>query len=558
MSRAGLGFAALLFAAPFFIPVHPAPVGSFWAESLAIALGLAAIGCAYCAPSRLRATLPAIFYGLLGLAGVLALQIALGMVAFPSRSLVGIGMMLWAAALVATGVRLREALGLETVARVLAIALAVAGFCAAIIGLMQVGQVRAFGVTIGPADMVGLMGQRNHMANLIACGLVSAGYLAIVVPHRTIMLLAAVPMVLALILNGSRSVWAYGTLALLVAILCAQQRRGEWRLNRTAIAGLVMLAAGALAFLMLGTASGGRLVETLAGGGIHDPRREVMAAYALAVFQHAPLLGVGWGELAFASFALAPAVGLPLAGVVDAHAHNLFLQLAAETGVIGVTLISLALASALVRLPWSAMSPAYGWLTALVLIQLFHGQVEYPQWYAYFLGPLALLLGIGHEGGETIRQKRETIRPKCETTAFAGEARRGICIMGMQILRAWMVVTAAWALGLVALQVAQLQDWQREVAAAGRGPLKTKQFERLFQLSESHLGWRLQPAIAMYAVAGNPEQTAAALAITTRAMHAHPVPELAEHLARLLDSAGRGPEAARIREAAAVAVRPSR
>ena len=547
--RLGLAFSALMFSVPFFIPVHMAPIGSFWAEWLAMAFGLGAC----LALAQRTARPPPIFYGLLALICILLLQIGTGMVAWPARSLVAVGLIVWAAALALAGAQLRDYFGLPLVARVLQLALGAAGFFAAIVGLMQITQVTIFSIRFGPEEMVGLIGQRNHLANLMACGLVSLAYYALERRAHVgrffmaIPILMAVPILIALPLTGSRSVWAYLVIALAVLSQVARGFPMDARrvLHRGSSTGFLIhvaiLIAGAVAIALFCSDAGPRLFSTF-NGNIGDTARRAYAKYALAMFLQSPLLGVGWGGFAYATFNLAPQLQIPLE-LPEMHAHNLLLQLAAETGLAGVLAIGVPLALWLVRNLFPIRGGSAAWLATLVLIQLFHGMVEFPHWYAYFLGPLALLLGLGDVS-------RETSAP-----APAGRWR-----LGERACMVLLILGGLVGLGIVAHQEARLQDWQREVQTlqAKGAALTEAHFERLFWLGGDWLGWRLAPAIAVYSQPGTDAETAAALALTGQALRAHPLPALAEHQALLLDAAGRPAEAARIRRAAAILAKPAK
>jgi len=88
------------------------------------------------------------------------------------------------------------------------------------------------------------------------------------------------------------------------------------------------------------------------------------------------------------------------------HAHNLFLHLLTEMG-IGAFLIVLAcLAIWVYKFKWRELNPETWWLISLLAILGIHSMLEYPLWYAYFLGIAAILLGAGDEKFITINTSR--------------------------------------------------------------------------------------------------------------------------------------------------------
>src|SRR5262245_40953591 len=108
-SLAAIGFAWML---PFLQPIHRFPLTSFYGEWLAIVLGLLALA-ALADRSFWRGTvLPAAALPLLGFAGVLVIQLALGQVAYGGQVLAAGLYVAWAALLMVLGSGLRRTIGL--------------------------------------------------------------------------------------------------------------------------------------------------------------------------------------------------------------------------------------------------------------------------------------------------------------------------------------------------------------------------------------------------------------------------------------------------------------
>jgi hypothetical protein len=117
------------------------------------------------------------------------------------------------------------------------------------------------------------------------------------------------------------------------------------------------------------------------------------------MFVDAPFLGVGFGEFAWNYFLH---VELFLDSVLPGqsrHAHNIVFQLLAETGGLGAACVVLAV------LTWAWQSrkvdfvPAEWWLAGLIGVEAMHSLLEFPLWYAHFLGPTAVLMGLSETGG---------------------------------------------------------------------------------------------------------------------------------------------------------------
>jgi hypothetical protein len=111
------------------------------------------------------------------------------------------------------------------------------------------------------------------------------------------------------------------------------------------------------------------------------------------MFAGAPLFGIGWGQFGWHHFMLTGKEGHALTGLYN-HAHNLILQVLAETGIVGggITLAGMALwarnAACILRRPEGL------WLWACALVLGVHSMLEYPLWNTYFLGIAAIVLGL--------------------------------------------------------------------------------------------------------------------------------------------------------------------
>jgi len=106
-------------------------------------------------------------------------------------------------------------------------------------------------------------------------------------------------------------------------------------------------------------------------------------------------MGAGWGTFALNHFEQAGELYVAGGYQLYHNAHNVVLQLLADTGLAGLLCAGLPLLVAL-RGGSSTVAPRAGrWLVlAAGAVLLLHSLLEYPLWYAYFLGIAALLLGV--------------------------------------------------------------------------------------------------------------------------------------------------------------------
>ncbi|MEW6562399.1 MAG: Wzy polymerase domain-containing protein [Pseudomonadota bacterium] len=385
---------------PFLVYYHAYPLTSFYNEWLAVLLGL----CAACwLPAEVRSgepVLPRIALLPLALLVVLLLQVALGRVEYAGQTLLYAAYWLWAAVLMALGHRLRERLGLGRLALMLSAFLLVGAELSALAGLVQQYQwdvlLRQY-VTVKTSSAVyGNLAQPNHYADYTGLGLVSLALLLVRGKLRVWQaVLLAVPLLFVLTLSGSRTSWIF-LLALTAMSLV------YWKRDRAMLPFLQFSCGMLIGFAVMhgvvqlpwlaGTeevTAWERLFNDAGSGGI----RLILWREALMVFAQYPVFGAGFGQFAWQHFQLGPILQNPqIAGLYN-NAHNTLLQLAAEGG-----LASLLPALALAALWWRGsrrlpMRPERWWGYAVLLVLLTHSLLEYPLWYAYFLGIAAFMLG---------------------------------------------------------------------------------------------------------------------------------------------------------------------
>ncbi len=116
----------------------------------------------------------------------------------------------------------------------------------------------------------------------------------------------------------------------------------------------------------------------------------------MLIFAQFPLLGAGFGQFAYQHLQLAAELHNPGISGLYNNAHNIVMQLAAEAGLAGLLVLLGALGlwfwQSVVR---KAQFTLYHWWGYAVLAVLgIHSLLEYPLWYAYFIGIAAVMLGL--------------------------------------------------------------------------------------------------------------------------------------------------------------------
>ncbi|MBR8346669.1 PglL family O-oligosaccharyltransferase [Burkholderia ambifaria] len=401
---------AVALIVPYAITNHTYPIPTFYSEFAALVLyllvGLSVVLLARTGRPAEPFAAPAAFVAPLGFAAVLLAQVALMPLKVPSMNWLALGYL--AAALVAmqAGYTLaREGLA-EATARMMAGALLVGGVFAV---ASQVVQLFHLETAVSPFVVVyniavdrrpyGNMAQANHLATYIAFALAGALYL---VQTRRLAVWAwfALSIVLSggLALTVSRGPW------LQVAVMVVAGFWMAWLESRRAPGNRrvwLIPAALAVAFVAVNVAVRWANVhfhlglaesaaERMRDAGQIAPRLALWK-YGLAMFREHPLLGVGWGEFPSHQFALVRTLG----GVEIANnSHDIFIDLLAKSGLLGLGVLVVALVTWFVRAVRAPQSSTRVFGLALIGILLMHALVEYPQQYMFFLLPAMFVIGL--------------------------------------------------------------------------------------------------------------------------------------------------------------------
>jgi O-antigen ligase len=381
-----LALAALLLG--WLAPNHYLPWTSFHGEAAAFAAL-----CLLAASTTLRSAWlrpDGVTLGALVVLGVILLQWALGQIAYAGDAALS--------ALFVAGFAIAYALGralpaVEAPRRMTLLAgTVVAAACISVfIGLLQWQHLeQTFGIFAadrGPDMRVyGNLAQPNHLATLCLMGVVFALWLrqrAVIRGWQFVLLVAWLSF--GLTITESRS-------GLLGAVVVG----GVLFLGRRMLPGAPRFVAAwwaglALGYLLLPRLNALLLLAPARTQSLGDDnQRLVMWRQALAAIGDAPWLGHGWRQTMYAmKQAAAEVPGI----LVTDYAHNLVLDVLIWVGIpLGILMLSLAAAWLLRR--WRRIVDARELLLfAAVVPALVHSQFEFPFAYAYFLFPVAWLLG---------------------------------------------------------------------------------------------------------------------------------------------------------------------
>ncbi|MEX0958108.1 MAG: Wzy polymerase domain-containing protein [Burkholderiales bacterium] len=499
---------------PFLLPYARPPFTSFHQEWLAVAAGLAVFTLLVLVRPGWSFSIPHVTILPVALATLIAAQSVFGKTAYWQQGALASLILVWAAAMIAVGNNLRRAWGWERFAALCAAGLAAGALLNAAIAMVQLSGWFPAGwvVRIDGTRLYGNLAQPNHFANHVFLGLISLGYLAMtrrLLPWIAVPL--ALPMLLALALAGSRSVWLYFAVAIALAAWFGW-RANDARIRRLAVAAVLALVACIVLSLPWASAGGeapavpeSALARMQSGDGAFGIRLHLWQA-ALEMFRASPLTGVGFGQYAWQHFLLAdrlPAVAS--AGLTD-HAHNLFLHLMAELGIVGLPIVVAGVFWWLRRQDWRSPAPERWWLGTVLSVLAVHSLLEYPLWYAYFLAVFALLAGAGAAG------------------AWQLPAGGRVLIRGTMVAAAWlMLIQIGW-------------DYRRVESLAGRPAAEVQQ-----DIAELHRGSLLSHVVELGIVTAMPidaERSRDKLMLSGRVLRWIPAGELAFRHSMLLALSG--------------------
>ncbi len=404
LAHLSLAFVGLMWVLPFLYYHHAYPITTFYQEWGAGVLGLCSLPLLLTANYWLSPQVPRIVLLPIGLMLLTLLQFAFGRITHFDHLLLLSLYFLFAALLMMLGQRLREELGLPFVATVLAIFLVAGAELNTLAGILQHYRWDTFlnSVVTVKVDyaVYGNVAQPNHFGDYIALGLISLGMLHLRLSLRIWhVALLSVPMLFVLVLSGGRSAWLYLISALVLGFI--------WQRKNSSLKPLfiyciwIFIGFALMHFVVqIPWLEGARpsitSVERMFGSAWQGNIRSHLWHEAVLIFAQFPLMGAGFGQFAYQHLQLAVTLHNPgITGLYN-NAHNVVLQLAAETGLAGVAILMGTLG---IWFWHSVVRPAqftiyHWWGYAALAVLGIHSLLEYPMWYAYFIGIGAVLFGL--------------------------------------------------------------------------------------------------------------------------------------------------------------------
>ena len=408
-AHVSLALVGMMWVFPFLHYRHENPLTAFDQEWWSAMLGLLALTLLAARAFWQQPEIPRIAQLPIALIVVVALQLALGKMAYLDQALLYILYLLFAALLMLLGARLRVCLGIGKLAVILAFSLLIGTELNALIGVLQHYKwhtpLDAVVVMQVSSGIYGNLAQANHFANYIALGLISLGLLF---QQRKIksgyVILLSIPLLFALTLSGSRSSWLYLPLMICLAWWSA---RGDPTLRPLLRYSVLLIIGFGLMHLVVQIPfmAGGdgdtntvqRLLASNGGGDTRGSIRLYLWREAWLIFRESPWLGVGFGQFAWHHFQLVPLLKPSNISGLYNNAHNLIFQLAAEAGIAGLLALFASMGAWFYGLRRVRPSAAHWWGYSVLGVLAIHSLLEYPLWYAYFVAIAATLLGAFDE-----------------------------------------------------------------------------------------------------------------------------------------------------------------
>lgn len=407
LARISLLFIGLMWVLPFLYYNHTYPLTTFYQEWGAALLGLCAMLLLVTKRYGSPAEIPRIALLPLALLLLVMLQALLGKLAYVEQALLFAFYMLWVALLLLLGHRLRSEMGLPILATTLAIFLLLGAELSAAAGILQHYRWDTwFNHVITEktaAAIYGNIAQPNHFAHYITLGLISiALLLARKILRAWPAILLTLPLLFVLVLSGSRSAGLYLILITLLSYWWQRKNNTDKILFYYALSLLLGFALMHWVVQLPWLAGSSGSVTTvqrllgevgqgeIAGMGI----RLYLWRESWHIFTEFPLLGAGWGQFAWQHFLLLPQLqGNQINGLYN-NAHNIVMHFAAEMGVVGLLILFGTLTAWLWQIRRAQLTIFHWWGYAVLSVLGMHSLLEYPLWYAYFLGIAAIILGM--------------------------------------------------------------------------------------------------------------------------------------------------------------------
>lgn len=396
-SRISLVLILTLTSIPFLHPIHHPPIASFYEEWWAFTLGIGA-ALVYSLQRPLVVHIPT---GLIAAPGLLAIAVLIqalsGLSSITEAALFYFGYLCWAILLMTLGCTLAAQQNFRLHAYI-GFGCLFGAVLSAFIAFAQYLSLDISPNLVFPkinGRILANLAQPNQLATYLWIGIAAATYLS----DRARLPISFGVFFVGLLgwaagLSGSRMSLVHGFILLALAVFCGFRKNRFLLLLLAQLAQMAAIAVVASGILSDKVASPPVALHRLAPQIVAGDARIHQWRDAIAMIGEHPLVGNGVGNFPWRMVeiaAKAPADAATAPGLE--HAHNIVLQLAADFGLPIAGLALLLLLRWSISLGKALFSPEARWRCDALALLLAHSMLEYPLWYANFLGIAALLTG---------------------------------------------------------------------------------------------------------------------------------------------------------------------
>lgn len=397
---------SLMFFLPFTVAYHKWPEPNFYNQTLAILFGVLSLF-VFFKPSTNKLAFPKTALVPAGLSLLLVVQWFSGIGHYWQETLLGVLYLWWSVLAMLVVARLKDIYGLESLVNWLAYALLIGGLFNVLVVFMQLIDADHFFWTFPLINKsyTGNLAQVNHLTDYLSISIISLLYLHLKGKFSTKYVVVLLMLfLLALNLTGSRMSWLY---VLMIAasyyLFGRNNRQAVWK-RQSKLIFLLPLSYAVVQFafpLIVDVFSQGSVplppvpaerVVTLAAG---ESTRLSLIKEGLDIFSDNPLLGVGWGQYVWYDLMYAD-VHTSHKGFIS-HTHNLFVQVLAECGIFAGLILIIGCVYWVWQLFKQHNTPERWWLMLVAGIIFTHSMLEYPLWYAHFLGVFVVVVALADE-----------------------------------------------------------------------------------------------------------------------------------------------------------------
>lgn len=382
-----------LFVFPFFWYRRSLPLPNFYGEWVAIFLGLFAL-LVWLIGQRERFFIPSVAFFPIGLALLIGVQLSVMPDIVSSHARLGMVYLLFSAALMTAIFNAKPLIKIETLAAALLIG-----------ALLNCGH-DWYRIVFEDAKILDGLGQKNNYTDYLMLGVISLCYLYAQKRFATLFfLLLLAPLIITSASLSQRSSWLYFIGLFIFTLAKAYKATSkDTRLTHSTLFATASFVLATIILSVLGDQQSS--LERLMNSG----ETELGSSSRLWIWKSAwkmilahPWLGVGFGNFNWTYFVTAADYASSTREQWAEHAHNIILHLFAELGIFAPLSMLLSLVVWLKAQRDQPFNDHNWWIWSCIGIIGIHSLLEYPLWYAFFLAPFTVLIGMTAHSSVEVR-----------------------------------------------------------------------------------------------------------------------------------------------------------